>query len=223
MTDTSQIVISVHESVGRLTLNRPDALNALSQEMVTVLTDTLTAWIDSSEISLVVLDGAGDRGLCAGGDVRVMYENAVAGNAEATRRFLRDEYRLNALISEYPKPFVAIMDGLTMGGGIGLAGHAGIRIVTERSRLAMPETRIGFCPDVGGTWLLSRSPGELGTYLGLGAVSLTASDALAIGLADYFVPSALVPHLLQAFAERADPAPPARSCCSSMRHRSRRS
>ena len=215
--------MSVNDGVGRLTLNRPRALNALSFEMIQLLSATLTTWATDSEVALVVLDGAGDRGLCAGGDVRALYENAVAarelhaerahGNSPSgardpnadSRRFFFDEYHLNALIAEYRKPVVAIMDGITMGGGIGVAGHASIRVVTERSRLAMPETRIGFCPDVGGTWLLSRAPGELGTYLGLNAATINGSDAIAIGLADYYVHSDRLPHLIQALAERADP------------------
>ncbi|MFF3601795.1 enoyl-CoA hydratase/isomerase family protein, partial [Kitasatospora indigofera] len=143
------------------------------------------------------------------GDIRELYEHTIAGRHELSRGFFRAEYRLNALIAEYPKPFVAIMDGVTMGGGIGLAGHAGIRVVTERSRLAMPETRIGFCPDVGGTWLLARAPGELGTYLALNSASMDATDAIDAGFADFYVESATLPHLLQALAERADPGSPA--------------
>jgi enoyl-CoA hydratase len=208
MSETAEVNIRVHDGIGHLTLNRPEALNALTHGMVILLTEALTAWRDSSEVSLVVLDGAGERGLCAGGDVRVLYDNAISGDTAASLSFLRDEYRLNAMIAEYPKPFVAIMDGVTMGGGIGLAGHAGIRVVTERSKLAMPETRIGFCPDVGGTWLLASAPGELGTYLALTSTTMSGADALALGFADYFVPSTLLPHLLQAFAERADPGSP---------------
>lgn len=223
MTDEAQVLVSIDDGVGRLTLNRPRALNALSHEMIQHLSATLTAWLTDSEVSVVVLDGAGDRGLCAGGDVRALYENAVAARElraarkhggpdvetrdpnENSRRFFFDEYHLNALIARYRKPVVAIMDGITMGGGIGVAGHASIRVVTERSRLAMPETRIGFCPDVGGTWLLSRAPGELGTYLGLNAATINGADAIAIGLADYYVDSDRLPHLIRALAERADP------------------
>ncbi|WP_022885045.1 3-hydroxyisobutyryl-CoA hydrolase [Glaciibacter superstes] len=209
MPDSDQVLVRVHDGVGHLTLNRPEALNALSYEMIGVLSRSLETWMTDSEVSVVVIDGAGKRGLCAGGDVRVLYEGARTGRNADSRRFFREEYRLNAMIAEYSKPVVAIMDGITMGGGIGIAGHAAIRVVTERSRLAMPETRIGFCPDVGGTWLLSRSPGELGTYLGLGAATMTAADAIAAGFADYFVPSARLPGLVQALAERADPGSPA--------------
>lgn len=209
MTEEPQVLVSVADGVGRLTLNRPRALNALNAAMITVLTEALLVWRHDSEVSVVLLDGAGERGLCAGGDIRELYEHTIAGKHELSRGFFRAEYRLNALIAEYPKPFVAVMDGVTMGGGIGLSGHAGIRIVTERSQLAMPESRIGFCPDVGGTWLLSRAPGELGTYLALNSAGMGAADALDTGFADFYVPSATLPHLLQALAERADPGSPA--------------
>ncbi len=209
MTDEPQVLLSVADGVGRLTLNRPQVLNALSAGMIETLTATLTAWAQDSEVSLVVLDGAGERGFCAGGDIRDLAEHTQAGQHESARAFFRAEYRLNALIAEFPKPVVALMDGVTMGGGIGLAGHASIRIVTERSRLAMPETRIGFFPDVGGTWLLSRAPGELGTYLALNSASMGAADAIDTGFADFYLPSELLPHLLLALAERADPGSPA--------------
>ena len=142
------VLVRVHAALGHLTLNRPRAINALTLDMVRHLTDALDTWRDSPHIDLVLLDGAGDRGLCAGGDVRGLREQIIAGNPEATGDFFRAEYALNAAIAEYPVPIVAYADGITMGGGIGLAGHARIRIVTERSRLAMPETRIGFTPDV---------------------------------------------------------------------------
>ncbi|RZU66874.1 enoyl-CoA hydratase [Microterricola gilva] len=209
MSEEPQVLVSVADGVGRLTLNRPRALNALNAAMIAVLSETLLAWQHDSEVSVVLLDGAGERGLCAGGDIRELYAHTIAGTHDLSRGFFRAEYRLNALIAEYPKPFVAIMDGVTMGGGIGLAGHAGIRVVTERSQLAMPETRIGFCPDVGGTWLLARAPGELGTYLALNSASMDAADAIDAGFADFYVESATLPHLLQALAERADPGSPA--------------
>ncbi|MFC6356438.1 enoyl-CoA hydratase/isomerase family protein [Luethyella okanaganae] len=206
---SAQVLSNVDDGVGHLTLNRPETLNALSYEMIGLLTDALAAWRGDSEVSVVVIDGAGDRGLCAGGDVRVLYENTIAGTNENSRLFFREEYRLNAMIAGYPKPVIAIMDGITMGGGIGIAGHASIRVVTERSRIAMPETRIGFCPDVGGTWLLSHAPGELGSYLGLNATTMGSADAILAGFADFFVPSERMAHLLQALAERADPGSPA--------------
>lgn len=177
-------------SVGWLTLNRPRAINALDLDMIRTLSRALDAWEHDSAVDVVLLDGAGDRGLCAGGDVRGLYERTVGGDAEASALFFREEYALNARIAEYPTPFVALADGITMGGGIGLAGHAAVRIVTERSRLAMPETRIGFTPDVGGSWLLAHAPGRLGEYLGLTGDAMDAADAIHAGFADHFVPSA---------------------------------
>ncbi|WP_438856179.1 enoyl-CoA hydratase/isomerase family protein [Agromyces sp. M3QZ16-3] len=205
---SEHISASVADGVGHLTLERPQALNALSYEMIRALTAVFDAWRHDPEVSMVVLDGAGERGFCAGGDVRELYTYATGGHVAEALRFFRDEYRLNAAIARYPKPVVAIMDGITMGGGIGLAGHASIRIVTERSRVAMPETRIGFTPDVGGTWLLGRAPGELGTHLALNSRTMDAADAMHAGFADAFVPSASIPHLLQALEERADPGTP---------------
>ncbi|WP_419818043.1 3-hydroxyisobutyryl-CoA hydrolase [Glaciibacter flavus] len=208
MTD-AEILTNVADGVGHITLNRPRAINALTYGMITLITETLQEWRSHSEVSLVVLDGAGDRGLCAGGDIRALWENSSAGRNIDSRVFFRDEYRLNALIARYPKPVVALMTGITMGGGIGVAGHASIRVVTDSSRLAMPETRVGFAPDVGGTWLLGRAPGRLGEYLGLNAVTMSAADAIEAGFADYLVDDERMPHLRQALAERADPGSPA--------------
>jgi enoyl-CoA hydratase/carnithine racemase len=203
------ISVSVADGLGHVTLDRPQALNALSYEMIRKLTDVFVAWRDDTEVGLVVLDGAGERGFSAGGDIRELYEYATNGNADEAREFFRAEYRLDAMIARYPKPVVAIMDGITMGGGIGLAGHAAIRVVTERSRVAMPETRIGFTPDVGGSWLLARAPGELGIHVALNSRTMDAADALHAGFADSFVPSEQLPDLVQALAERADPGSPA--------------
>jgi enoyl-CoA hydratase len=204
-----ELLASVSDGIGHLTLNRPDALNAINHAMILGLRDALARWRNDPEVSLIVLDGAGGRGLSAGGDIRALHANALAGRNDLTRRFWYDEYELCAIIDEYPKPFVSIMDGITMGGGVGVSAHASIRIVTEKSRVAMPETRIGFSPDVGGTHLLARAPGELGTYLALNAATMTAADALACGFADYYVPSERLPHLFQALGERADPGSPA--------------
>ena len=194
--------------LGRLTLNRPRAINALDLEMIHQLHAALDAWERDSEVDLVLLDGAGERGLCAGGDVRGLAERVNAGQAAETALFFRDEYALNARIAEYPKTIVAFADGVTMGGGIGLAGHAAIRIVTERSQLAMPETRIGFTPDVGGTWLLAQAPGRLGEYLGLTGAVMDASDAVYAGFADHFVPAENLDALRDALETRADPSSP---------------
>lgn len=191
--------------LGHLTLNRPRALNALDLTMIRLIADALDAWEHDPDVRIVLLDGAGERGLCAGGDVRGLYEQIVAGDAAATAAFFREEYALNARIAEYPKPIVVFADGITMGGGIGLAGHAGVRIVTERSVLAMPETRIGFTPDVGGTWLLAHAPGRLGEYLALTGASMDAADAVVAGFADHLVRSEHLGDLRNALLTRADP------------------
>ena len=185
----SDLLVRVSGRCGRITLNRPRALNALSTEMVCAMHTALAAWASDPRVALVLLDGAGERGLCAGGDIRAVYEAVRSGNPNAAVAFFRTEYRLNYLIARYPKPFVAIMDGLVMGGGIGVSGHASHRVVTERSELAMPETAIGFVPDVGGTHLLRNAPAEFGTYLGLTGSRIGAPDAIACGLADFLVPS----------------------------------
>lgn len=203
---TDEVIVRKEGRAGRLTLNRPKALNALTLGMVQTIWTTLLAWRDDPAVELVVLDGAGERGLCAGGDVRSLYDARTEGSGVA-RRFWREEYRLNALIHRYPKPYVAIMDGIVMGGGVGLSAHArgGGRIVTERSRIAFPETTIGLIPDVGGTWLLSRAPGASGTYLALLGSQMGAADALYAGFADRFVQSADLPALTDRLARGNDP------------------
>ncbi|MGW2371278.1 enoyl-CoA hydratase/isomerase family protein [Kitasatospora sp. NPDC001683] len=200
-----QVVLDRDGGLGRIVLNRPRALNSLTHGMIATIRATLDDWAADDRVRAVVLTGAGERGLCAGADLRAMHREVVAGGA-GTRAFFRDEYRLNALIARYPKPFVALMDGITMGGGVGLSGHGAVRVVTERSTVAMPETRIGLVPDVGGSRLLARAPGELGTHLGLTSASMGPGDALLCGFADHFVPSARIPELLEALARDAEPA-----------------
>ncbi|MCS0637462.1 enoyl-CoA hydratase/isomerase family protein [Streptomyces sp. LP05-1] len=173
---------------GYLLLDRPGALNALTRAMVRRLDETLAAWEHDPAVETVVISGAGERGLCAGGDIRAIHADAVAGGT-GSAEFWRDEYRLNARIARFPKPYVALMDGIVMGGGVGVSAHGSVRVVTERSRVAMPETGIGFVPDVGGTYLLALAPGELGTHLALTGTAVGAADALLCGLADHFVPS----------------------------------
>lgn len=211
MTDSqtaSRVLVRTEGALGRLTLDRPEAINALDIGMIEILTETLNRWREDTDVQIVLIDGAGQRGLCAGGDVRALHAQIVAGQAERTAEFFRAEYALNAMIAEYPKPVVAFADGITMGGGIGLAGHAAIRIVTERSKLAMPETRIGFTPDVGGTWLLGRAPGRFGEYFGLTGSTMSGADAVYLGFADHFVPSDRLDALREALAFRADPTGP---------------
>jgi len=180
-----EVLIRREGRAGRITLNRPQALNALTLGMVRSMIAALQSWQADPAIELVLIDGAGERGLCAGGDVRWLYDNGL----DAARTFWREEYRLNALIGRYAKPIIAIQDGIVMGGGIGVSGHARHRIVTERSQLAMPETLLGLVPDVGGTWLLSRSPGATGLYLGLIGARMNFVDAVYAGFADTYVRS----------------------------------
>ena len=207
-TEAATVLVRTESSLGHITLNRPRAINALDLGMIQQITAALTAWVHDTDVQTVLIDGAGDRGLCAGGDVRALYDSITGGHPEHIADFFRAEYAMNALIAEYPKPIVVFADGITMGGGIGLAGHAAVRIVTERSRLAMPETRIGFTPDVGGTWLLGQAPGRLGEYFGLTGQSMNAADALYLGFADHFVPSENLDGLRDALATRADPGTP---------------
>lgn len=183
-------------ALGRITLNRPQAINALTLEMIQAIAAILDAWEDDPAVAVVVLDGAGPRGLCAGADIVALRESAL-GDGEAARRFWRDEYALVARIARFPKPVVTIMDGVTMGGGVGLAGHARHRVATDRLVWAMPEVTIGLIPDVGGTWLLSRTPGEVGTHLALSAQRVAAGDAVACGLADAFVPHDAIDRLVE--------------------------
>ncbi|MBF6443389.1 enoyl-CoA hydratase/isomerase family protein [Nocardia farcinica] len=210
MTDTSDVIIDKRDGLGLITLNRPKAINALNHPMALAITEGLRAWATDDEVRTVVVTGAGERGLCAGGDIVAIHADAKSGNTGAdspTGRFWRDEYILNALIGRYPKPYVVVMDGIVMGGGVGLSGHGSHRIVTERSKVGMPEVGIGFVPDVGGTYLLSRAPGEIGTHVALTTARMSAGDAIAAGFADYFVPSEHIPALLDTLrSETADVA-----------------
>ncbi|EMF02160.1 enoyl-CoA hydratase/isomerase family protein [Streptomyces mobaraensis NBRC 13819 = DSM 40847] len=262
MADDS-VLLRTEGHAGYITLNRPKALNALTHAMVDRIADALDAWEADPAVRTVVIAGAGERGLCAGGDIRAIHDDARAlrdgshatggdaraagdgdraardevqavrdsaraardsaratrddaraaregtratraddrpGTGSASAAFWRTEYRLNARIARYPKPYVALMDGIVMGGGIGISAHGGVRIVTERSRLAMPETGIGFVPDVGGTYLLALAPGGLGTHLALTATAVGAADALLCGLADHHVPAARLPEFAAALA-----------------------
>ncbi|MEV7610596.1 enoyl-CoA hydratase/isomerase family protein [Microbacterium sp. NPDC089320] len=205
----SRVLVRTEGALGRLTLNRPEAINALDFGMVQEITRALERWRNDTDVQIVLIDGEGERGMCAGGDVRGLHAQIVAGRSEEAAEFFRAEYALNAMIAEYAKPVVTVADGITMGGGVGLSGHAAIRIVTERSKLAMPETRIGFTPDVGGTWLLGRAPGRFGEYFGLTGAAMNGADAVLLGFADHFVPSDRLDALREALAYRADPTGPA--------------
>lgn len=181
--DEPELLVRASGSVLHITLNRPRAVNALSPEMCTQLAHTLEQ-VDQQGYSAVLLDGAGDRGFCGGGDVKRLR----LATEEGARDFLSHEYRADLLTNTLKTPVIGFMTGITMGGGIGLTGHAPIRIVSENSRLAMPETKIGLSPDVGGDVLLARAPGRIGEYLATTSASFTAGDAIATGFSDYFVP-----------------------------------
>jgi enoyl-CoA hydratase len=196
--EDAEVLFYAQGSLGHIVLNRPRAINALTHGMILAMIAQLDEWAADESVHRVALTGAGERGLCAGGDIVVMYRDATQGDGAAAEALWRDEYALDARIARYPKPFVAIMDGVTLGGGVGLSAHASHRVVTERSKVGMPETTIGYVPDVGGTWLLSHAPGELGTYLALSATPVGPGDAIALGLADHFVPSSRLPSLLEA-------------------------
>ncbi|RDI64218.1 enoyl-CoA hydratase/isomerase family protein [Nocardia pseudobrasiliensis] len=198
---SDEVLIDERDGLGLITLNRPKAINALTHSMALTILAALRRWADDDAVRAVVVTGAGERGLCAGGDIVAIYEDAKnsAGGADSpSGRFWRDEYILNAYIARYRKPYIVVMDGIVMGGGVGLSGHGSHRIVTERSKVGMPETGIGFIPDVGGTHLLARTPGELGTHVALTTARMSAGDAIAAGFADYFVPSEQIPALLDA-------------------------
>ncbi|QBJ98836.1 enoyl-CoA hydratase/isomerase family protein [Rhodococcus sp. ABRD24] len=184
----AEVIVDRVGDLGRITLNRPRAINALNHAMVRQMASALLEWSDDDAVRAVLLRGAGDRGLCAGGDIVSIYHDAREGG-DGSKEFWRDEYVLNAAIARYGKPYVAIMDGIVMGGGVGVSAHGNVRIVTERSMIGMPEVGIGFVPDVGGTHLLSRAPGELGTHIALTTARLSAGDAIHCGFADHFVPS----------------------------------
>jgi len=187
--DPDELLIRVDGSVGVMTLNRPKAINSLNHNMVNLIDRALTEWAQDPAITTVVLSGAGERGLCAGGDLVPLYESARAGGADA-RKFWFDEYRLDAKVGSFPKPYVSLMDGIVMGGGVGVSAHGSVRVVTETSKIAMPEVSIGFIPDVGGTYLLSRAPGLLGLHAALTGAPFFGADAIALGFADHYVPHA---------------------------------
>ncbi len=189
MSDGPEVLFAVDRGVGRITLNQPKILNAFSFNMVRAIDPKLRAWADDPDIREVVITGAGDRAFCAGGDVRGLHEysdNREKRLAHAAD-FFRAEYTLNRLIKRYPKPYAALIDGITMGGGVGLSVHGAIRVATERTTFAMPEMAIGFFPDVGGGYFLAHCPDHLGLYFGLAGARAKAADSLKLGVATHFV------------------------------------
>ena len=190
------ILAEVRNHIGHLTLNRPAGLNAITLDMVRSLSHHLQAWADDPTVYAVVLRGAGEKAFCAGGDIRSLYDSFNSGDT-LHQDFFVEEYALDLAIHHYRKPVLALMDGFVLGGGMGLVQGADLRVVTERSRLAMPEVAIGYFPDVGGSYFLPRIPGELGVYLGVTGVQIRAADALYCGLADWYLDSAKLADLDQ--------------------------
>ncbi|MDB5861308.1 MAG: Unsaturated acyl-CoA hydratase [Ramlibacter sp.] len=203
----NDVLTEIRGSAGLITLNRPKALNALSLEMIRALTAALLQWRDDPRVERVAVRGMGRDGpfgtFCAGGDIRFFHQAVLAGDPRL-EDFFTEEYTLNHLIHAYPKPYVVFLDGIVMGGGMGISAHGGdrsLRIVTERTKMAMPETNIGLFPDVGGGWFLARCPGRIGEYLALTGNSITGADALAAGLADAAVPVAELQSLWDSLAD----------------------
>jgi enoyl-CoA hydratase len=202
----SEVLTRVESGVGRITLNRPKALHALNRDMCEAMTAALLAWRGDEAVKSVLIDHSGERGFCAGGDIRMIAESG-AGDASEAKAFFLSEYRLNHLMFEYPKPITAIVDGIVMGGGVGISEPAEVRIATERTTYAMPETGIGLFPDVGGGWFLPRLPGQTGVWLALTGARLKAADTVFLGIHSHYLPS----DALEAFKAilAADPAHPA--------------
>lgn len=191
-----ELVVTTEDSLGVIRLNRPKALNALTLDMVRAMSTALDHFEADASVGVILLEGAGERGLCAGGDIRSLYESIRAGG-DLGKVFWREEYILNARIASLKKPYVSFMDGVVMGGGVGLSAHGAHRVVTEKTQLAMPETGIGFFPDVGGTWLLAHAPGQLGSYFGMTGQSMTGMDAIRCGFADVLIPAEKLRELRQ--------------------------
>ena len=198
-----QVLARVEGPIGRLSLNRPEALNALNLSMCEAMTAALLNWRGDDAVRVVTIDHAEGRGFCAGGDIRMIAESG-AGDASEAKRFFHTEYRLNHLLFEYPKPIVAFMDGIVMGWGVGISDPADIRIVTERTVYAMPETGIGLFPDVGGGWFLPRMPGQTGIWLALTGARLKAADCLPLEIGTHYVASDRIGTLKAALAAEPD-------------------
>ena len=185
----SQIDCRIENTTGRVTLRRPEALNALTHEMCEELEAALLDWRDNEKVTQVIIDAEGEKAFCAGGDIAKLYHKGVAGNFDDVQAFWREEYRLNSLINHYPKPYIAFLQGFVMGGGVGISCHGSHRIVGETTKMAMPECAIGLVPDVGGSYLLARAPGLSGQFLGITGYRMTAADAIWAGFADSFIPN----------------------------------
>ncbi len=196
----SEVIVERRASAGIIRLNRPRALNSLTLDMVRAFAAAMDDFAADANIATVVVSGEGERGFCAGGDIRALHESGRAGS-DLAMTFWREEFRLNHRIATYPKPYVALMDGITMGGGVGLSSHGRHRVVTERTKLAMPETGIGYFPDVGATWLLAHAPGEAGSWMGLTGLTVDAADIIYAGLANHHIASFRLPDIVDTLAE----------------------
>jgi enoyl-CoA hydratase len=201
MSGEDSVTASRDGRIGRLLLNRPKALNALDLPMIRALTVALRGWRDDPHVHAVVIEGAGERAFCAGGDIRAVRSSAMAGDTATVEAFFAEEYALNRLIAEYPKPYIALVDGICMGGGIGVSVHGAAIVATEHAMFAMPETAIGFFPDVGASYFLPRLPGRIGFYLALTGARLTGADAVHAGIATQHTPRAALPELSAALAQ----------------------
>lgn len=200
----SDIYIRTAGRAGRITLTRTKALNALSYDMCLAIDTALRNWREDDAVELVILDAEGDKAFCAGGDIAELYETGTKGDFEYGRKFWRDEYRLNALIFEYPKPVVSFLQGFTMGGGVGIGCHGSHRIVGETSQIALPECSIGLVPDVGSTLMLALAPGRLGEYLGTTGHRMGPADAILAGFADHYIPIQQWPDLIDMLEASGD-------------------
>src|SRR5437016_6700132 len=206
MSESDDILFGREGGVATVTLNRPQALNAFTLDMYRAFDPMLRGWADDPEVHAVLIRGAGGRAFCAGGDIRAIYETGrgISGDRDLTAVFFREEYELIRRIHRFPKPYLAIIDGITMGGGAGVSVNGAYRVATERTMLAMPETGIGLFPDVGATRFLNLCPGHIGRYLGLTGARLASADALYCGFATHFVPSERLPALITALAHMDD-------------------
>lgn len=202
---TDHVITEREGAIGRIRLNRPEALHALTTEMCRAMSEALLAWRDDNAVLAVTIDHAEGRGFCAGGDVVMLRNSGMADGAEA-RAFFRAEYQLNHLLFTYPKPTVAFMDGVTMGGGVGISQPCRLRVATENTRFAMPETAIGLFPDVGGGWYLSRLPGRVGQYLALTGARLDGAECKYLGLASHYLPQENLEDVKARIAQNPDRA-----------------
>ena len=197
---TNDVLITTEQRVGRLRLNRPKAIHALTTQMCDAMSEALLRWRDDDSVEAIIIDHAEGRGFCAGGDV-VMLARSGNTDSEDAKKFFFAEYRLNHLLFTYPKPTVAIMDGITMGGGVGISLPSDYRIATENTRLAMPETGIGLFPDVGGGWYLPRLPGRVGEFMALTGARLDGAECRYLGLATHYVEQASLPDMIERIAK----------------------